>query len=391
MEFVMKYIDVLSVNVDTFKDYRHESPLPEGVSWSGIEEIQFSDIFIKQLDTNEVREGPSDHNHISSLKDDFENRGWRMDAPMMLVKEIDSTEEKTNEKCQFYKWELSGGHHRIAALKQLGFVKFPFGVIVVKKTKNYSKQSVSLTAGIKPNIEHSPSKKATANDVAKVVAKIISNGDFDNSDGSLNLDKIRDYVTKDLLYTKHTKTVSNIIRKAIAATDRREIDIFTNEEYKERLEKNNHPLANKLSTGKIDKDDWLLGKDSPDRSYIRWCRQHNKMGKRQKIYINVPDFSLTTESELIQARISIIKNIDECFDMCCDVHGGDKKVKNKIYEIVGFTPQTKDELGSGRLIIPVKEATKVKASKVSSTQISIQYNEGNKVKSNKLNKVLGLE
>jgi len=388
----MEYVDIFSVNVDTFKNYKHEESLPDGVTWSGIEEIEFKDIFIKQIDTNEVREGPSDYNHVCSLKDDFEDRGWRLDAPIMVVKEIDNTEEKTNEKCQHYKWELSGGHHRIAALKQLGFAKFSFGKIEIKKTKEYSKTSVSLTAGIKSNIEHSPSKKATTKDVTKVVAKIISNGDFDNSDGSLNQDKIRDYVMKELRYTKYTKTVTNIIKKAIAGTDRREIDIFTNEEFKERLEKNNHPIANKLSTGKIDKDNWLLGIDSPDRSYIRICRRYNKTGKRQKIYSNVPDFSLTTESELIQARISIIKNIDECFDMCCDVHCGDKKVKNKIYEIVGFTPQTKDELASGRLIIPVKEAIRVKATKPLETKVSIvQHPEGKKIKSNKLNKVLDLE
>ena len=386
----MEYVDIFSVNVDTFKNYQTEE-LPEGVTFLGIKEIDFADVYVRQSDTNEVREGPLDYNHVSSLKNDFQDRGWRMDAPMMVVKEIDTTEEKTNEKGH-YPYEEGDGHNRMEAIGQCGRTSFPCAIIRIKKTKDYSKASVSLTAGIKPNINHSPSKKATENDVAKVIAKIISNGDFDNQDGSLNEDKITDYVMTDLRYTKYTKTVTNIINKAKAGAGRRDIDIFTNEEYKERLAKNNHPLANKFSTGKIDKDNWLIGKDSSDRSYIRMCRRHKKTGKRMEIIINVPDYSLITESELIQARISIIKNIDECFDMCCDVHGGDKKVKNKPYKVVGFAPQTKDEIASGRLIIPVKEAIKVKATKPVAAKFAIvQPPEGKKLKSNKLNKVLDLE
>lgn len=387
------FVNIHLVSLKTFENFKIgelSSGSVPGITIVDRKLIDINDIFFQTDGTNIVRQEKAKEEAIRALQNDFETRGWCVGSPLPCVIENDGTEvEKYGNK----KYRLVIGHHRTLAFLKAGRVDFPYNIIVAIKQGNFSKQNLINLYSLKSNVAHLVQTKATKTDVAKVIAAGMSDGTFSDSYGNVDEDAIRqifsmnpDYIS----FTKCKNTLSEMIGMARQWTGRTDLIIRTNVEFKRALKDANDPLHLKIERREVH----LFDSSDPTRGFGRLISEYVRSNfKVQEIVINVNDFKIQSIDDLMKKRQYIISEIYRCYNDALRAYGKNITPMDKIFKVIGFSASIiKTEIESGRHVIPVKEAIKVKATKPVAAKFAIvQPPEGKKLKSNKLNKVLDLE
>jgi hypothetical protein len=391
--YMSDFVNIHLVSLKTFENFKIgelSSGSVPGITIVDRKKIDIDDIYFQNDGTNIVRQEKAKEEAIRALQNDFETRGWCVGSPLPCVVENDGTEV---EKYGGKKFRLVHGHYRTSAILRTGRDNFIYNVIVAIKQGRFSKQSVINLYSLKSNVDHLVHTKATKTDVAKVIAAGMSDGTFNDSCGHVDEDAIRDIFSMNpdyISFTKNKATLTDLIGMARSWSGRTDLIICTNVEFKRALKDAKDPLHLKIERGEVH----LFDSSDPTRGFGRLISAYVGSGfEVQEIVINVNDFKIKSIDDLMKKRQSIINAIDQCYNDARLAYGKNITPKDKIYRIIGFSASIiKTEIESGRNVIPVKEAIRVKATKPLETKVSIvQPPEGKKLKSNKLNKVLDLE
>lgn len=179
--------------------------LGPGIKFDKSDVIEFKDIYIAPQEFNHARVTSKDPNQVQLLMDSLSN-GIYYDRKPPIVRynprEIDGV---------IYKYELICGHHRLEAMKRLGYDRWVFWIYEIC-LDGYSLDDCRITLQLQEN-DHPAALSSSADDAAGAIIWLITHGSrlVENTEQS-----IRDYVDtycKNMNGNKKGKVVKQVMAR----------------------------------------------------------------------------------------------------------------------------------------------------------------------------------
>lgn len=208
----------LAVDLEKLNKFTRKARTHKGFKYMGRFKVKFSQICEKVTDSDGNGNSYSRVNGISkpnvqNIKESFEaGVNYNSHVPILKlqinkVKGVGGVE--TGEKTEY---ELLGGHHRIDALKELGFTEWVFDIYQYDPTnsdgvdgKTMSEYESHKTAQMKDN-DHEPAGRSTIADVVKTTLAVLADKSSTSIAKTSNGQFVPDSLTK---YIKSIATTMN--------------------------------------------------------------------------------------------------------------------------------------------------------------------------------------
>jgi hypothetical protein len=273
-----------------------------GVNYKASKVIEFKDVYIAPREYNHARVTSKDPNHVTLLMDSFTN-GIEYDRRPPIVREkarqIDGV---------IYKYELVCGHHRLEAMKRLGYDRWIFWVYEIG-LNGYTPEASRVILQIVEN-DHAAVLPSSVEDAVGAIIYLLST----SSEQVQNTEQsIRDFVDtycKNMNGNKKGKVVRQVMAKA--GTYRR-IVTFTADDAFEWIETN----TNYSKAGEYDarrkKYGWSVLEGYEYEQLFNSIKKFSETGKES--YFICRTKAPTKKADLNTKRKGIInefKHLEDC-------------------------------------------------------------------------------
>jgi len=311
-----------------------------GIQYNGCEICEFKDIYIAPQENNHAREKTKDPNQVQMLMGNLSN-GIYYDRKPPIVRynprEIDGV---------IYKWELLCGHHRLEAMKRLGYTRWVFWIYNIC-LDGYSLDDCRIQLQLKEN-DHPAELASSAEDVSGAIMWLITHGSrlVVNTEQS-----IRDYVESNCK-NMHPNTKGKVVRQVMAkANTYRRVVTFTADDAYSWIENNTNYSKGGEYDSKRKKYGWSVLEGYEYEQVMNAIRKFAETGKES--YFVCRTKAPTKNEDLNTKRNKILKELSYLEECLIDVFKYYEENKKFPWYAEAFIPQDTELENSTKPILLV--------------------------------------
>jgi len=268
-----------------------------GVKYRDCLNISFSNIYESAQENNHARAGTKDAYHVQLLTVNFSN-GIEYDKRPPIVRYNPRVIDGVT-----YEYELIAGHHRLEAMKRLGYDRWLFWLYDIC-LDGYSFDDCRITLQIKEN-DHVVSLGNSPEDVSGAISWLITHGSrlVENTEES-----IRAYVDT---YCKnmHWNTRGKVVRQVMSKVNTyRRIVTYTSEDATLWISKNTDYVSNGNYDPKREKYGWSLLEGYEYEQIFNAIKKYNERGRES--YFICRTKAPTIQNDLHSKRGGMIEQME---------------------------------------------------------------------------------
>lgn len=297
-----------------------------GVEFEYCKVINFDSIWESSQENNHARNASKDANHVQSLQVNFSNGIYYERKPPIVrynPREIDGV---------IYEYELLAGHHRLEAMKRLGYDRWIFWSYKVC-LNGYSIDDCRITLQLREN-DHDSTLASTAEDASGAICWLINHGSrlVENTEES-----IRAYVA-DVCRNMNPNTRAKVVRQVMSRLNTyRRIVTFTSDDSYSWI-KNNTDYTTGGNYDKMrNKHGWSVLEGYEYEQIFNAIRKYKENGRES--YFVCRTKAPTKASDLHSKRTGMVNTVKQLEDSLLETFNYYQENGKFPWQVECFIPQ----------------------------------------------------